>query len=373
MAAADADRRAEALELAFAIATTIPVQYHGRERAKQQELVGVGFVDLGYAEQARALVSRIEGWRSAALLARVAMRDAKAGRADEARASAAKIVEASRHPSVTDWQRESLSVWAARIHAAIGDDAVASELEKGVGENEMGKVAATRAARSPLESFDAQMPLIEGYIKTLNFDLVRNGVDVALEYYPHCYADAARRARVEALVEAASKHLPHDLRVLAWLRLADVAHDRGDAVAARSLIARADAARAAAAWAPEDETAIRARVARSKGRTGDLEAARADIAAAIAAYDAGRDRIIDIFRAGALRAVAETQASIGDAVAARATYMRALDEGAGNPNARPRACDLVATLVSMASSGTLPDEAASARIAAIREGLKDPW
>jgi len=372
-AAAPADARAQALESAFAIASSVPAQFHAREKAKLQEQVGAAFVELGMLEEARGLVRRIDGWRSAALLGRVGLEDAKAGRREEALACAEKVVVASRHPSVTDWQREALSVWAARIHAAVGDDAKASELEKGVGENEMGKVAATRARRSPEESFGAQMELVEGWIKTLNFDLVRNGVDIAVEYYPTCYADAARRARVEAAIEAAAKHLPHDLRVVSWLRLADIATAKADRESAAALIGRADAALLATSWAPEDETAMRARIAASKGRLGESDAARAEIAKALAAYDAGRDRIIDIYRAKALRAVAESQASFGDADAARATYMRALDEGAVNPNARPRAADLVGTIVSMASSGLLPDAAATARIAAIRDGLKDPW
>ena len=132
-AAASAEGRAELLGSAFEVASAIPAKDHGRERARQQELVGVAFIDLGLVDRARMIVPSIEGWRGAALLARVALKDAEAGRADDARSCAARVLEAGKSPSVTDWQREALSVWAARIHAALGDDALAAELEKGVG------------------------------------------------------------------------------------------------------------------------------------------------------------------------------------------------------------------------------------------------
>ena len=65
--------------------------------------------------------------------------------------------------------------------------------------------------------------------------------------------------------------------------------------------------------------------------------------------------------------------AIFDDAQARAAFMRALDEGAANPNARPRAEDLVATIVSMADARLALDEVAAAKIAMIRAGLVDPW
>jgi hypothetical protein len=71
--------------------------------------------------------------------------------------------------------------------------------------------------------------------------------------------------------------------------------------------------------------------------------------------------------------VAETFAALGDTAKARAVYLRALEDGSGNPNARPRAEDLTATLVSMAKSGIAADEAINAKLAATRAGLVAPW
>ncbi|MGA1708919.1 MAG: hypothetical protein ACO4CI_09550, partial [Phycisphaerales bacterium] len=103
------------------------------------------------------------------------------------------------------------------------------------------------------------------------------------------------------------------------------------------------------------------------------EEARRLVVKAIEVFDAKRETIFDIYRAGALRPVAEAHAAMGDRDSAAAIYRRAIEEGFGNPNARPRALDLSATCVSMASSGTLPDEATAKRLREIRGLLGDPW
>jgi tetratricopeptide (TPR) repeat protein len=117
----------------------------------------------------------------------------------------------------------------------------------------------------------------------------------------------------------------------------------------------------------------RARVARAKARVGEREQALADLEAALAQFDAAREQIVDIFRAQPLRAVAEAYAELGERDRARAVYMRAIEEGSRNPNARPRAEDLSATALSLASSGTEPDDAIAARLRAVRAGLIEPW
>jgi hypothetical protein len=50
-----------------------------------------------------------------------------------------------------------------------------------------------------------------------------------------------------------------------------------------------------------------------------------------------------------------------------------IEEGAENPNARPRAEDLVETLLSMAQVGFEPEPKLIERIEEITAGLRDPW
>ena len=79
-----------------------------------------------------------------------------------------------------------------------------------------------------------------------------------------------------------------------------------------------------------------------------------------------RDRI------AAMRFVAEAHAAMDDDASALAAYIEALEEGAANPNQRPRAMYLAATAVSMALHGVEPDEALWTRLREIREGLDQP-
>jgi hypothetical protein len=53
---------------------------------------------------------------------------------------------------------------------------------------------------------------------------------------------------------------------------------------------------------------------------------------------------------------------MGETGAALAAYRTAIEEGVENPNSRPRAEDLCATLCSMATSGVDPDADLKARL-----------
>lgn len=149
--------------------------------------------------------------------------------------------------------------------------------------------------------------------------------------------------------------------------------DRGDLPRARAELAEARARIAAATWLPDIRCALESRLAAARFRAGEPAEAKADAEAAGRIFDEGRDRIIDIDRAAALRALGSAWAAIGEGTKALETYRRALDEGAVNPNSRPRAVDLSATCVSMAIAGVAPDAAFRERAEAIRQALGDPW
>src|SRR5262249_11738894 len=101
--------------------------------------------------------------------------------------------------------------------------------------------------------------------------------------------------------------------------------------------------------------------------------ARHDVESLLAQYDSERGKIVDIYRAKALRAVAEAYQAIGDAAAALAVYKRAVDEGVVNPNSRPRAADVCATRRSLPVHRAEPDAERVKRLKAVRDGLGDPW
>jgi len=364
------------LETAFGIASLLPSATHGRDKAKLQAMACEALVRSGEIDRAIGLGSQIDGWRRGETYAVAALALARQGKSEEATMIARRALGVA--PSSLDWQRERIQVSVARVYAWIGDEGSAAQLEKGVGETEVGRVAAAKAGRAVQDAvtadfFEAQMKSLDEWIKTKNFDLVKNSVEVALEFYPAAIADPARRSRIETLVDAAIEQVPYDLRIRFHLRMADALSARGERDAARARIGSAEAVVKQFKWLAEDEVVQRAAIAESRIVAGDADAARAELDGAVALFDSGRAGITDIYRARPLRAVAAAYMRLGDEPKARATYLRALDEGAVNPNARPRAEDLVATLVSMSDARLAIDEAASARVEAIRAGLVDPW
>ena len=373
---ADPQARRAMLETAFEVASTMPAEGQARDRARMQAIAAEAFIAIGVPDRAAMLASSIDGWRRGEVFAATALEAAKAGKPDEARMLAKRALGVV--PKVLDWQRERINVSVARVYAWLGDDGEAAKLEKGVGEPEMGRVAAARAGKGAGESFskeyfDTQMAALEEWITTKNFDLVRNSMEVAFEFYPNCLGDPERRTRIEALMAAANAQLAYDLRIANLTRTAELLASRGEQAAARVAIEKAGEVLASNTWLTEDAVYQASVIARAKVRNGDGEAARKDLEAALARYDAGRAGVVDIYRARPLRAVAAAYAELKDADAARATYLRALEDGSTNPNARPRAEALVETLVSMARTGVAPDAAVDAKVAAIRAGLVAPW
>jgi hypothetical protein len=130
---------------------------------------------------------------------------------------------------------------------------------------------------------------------------------------------------------------------------------------------------AATTFLPEDLTPMQVEVAKARAELGDAAGARAALDAALASYEARKKEIVDVFRARSPRALAEGFALLGDHATSEACYIEALAAGSINPNSRPRAEDLTATLVSMARSRTAATPALRAKIQACRKGLGDPW
>jgi hypothetical protein len=114
-------------------------------------------------------------------------------------------------------------------------------------------------------------------------------------------------------------------------------------------------------------------LASARYRAGDVEHARQVAQSALGVFDTERANILGVDRARALRCIAETYQTVGDSTTALKVYERAVEEGAANPNAKPRAEDLTATCCSMALHGVEPDAKLRARLNEICEKLGDPW
>ncbi len=349
----------------------IPTEGNVRDQAKAQEWCVTAMISVGDRPGAEELANSMRTWRRAACYADIGLSYARAGEAAKASEFAERALKSL--PEWLDWQQERIRVKVAQVYVVLGEGGRAEELAKGVGESEIGKVEAVEATKADEAEFDARLAEIETWLATGNFDLARNALDVSEALYGRFVKDAARRAKIEDVVRRLNSKVPFDLRVASLLELARTASKSGDAAHARELVAEAKAEFAKAKWLPEDFVTQMALLGAGECEAGDPDAARKTLDEAMAYFHTNRDSIVDIFRGPPLRLVAKGYATLGDQAKAREIFALAINEGAINGNARPRAEDLAAACADLATTGVEPGEELWARMAEIRAGLRAPW
>jgi hypothetical protein len=345
------------LALAFDAATAVPVTPLLKERSRLQEEVVMAAFDVGRQDLALVWTDAIEDWRRGTCHAESAYRKALAGEREGVEAHleiAAKLAsDHEKTEAAQDWQRDRTRSRIERTRALLDGSAKAASRE-------------SRAAESDLEAMGET--LAKG-----NIDEIRSALDACIEMFAASFRDSARRARVEAVIEAGRKKLPPEMGLEVCTKLAEISFENRDSEKTSDWLARARAMLEGTRWLPEDRIKQAARLAVTRHECGAAADARKGLDAALAAYAFERERIVDIYRAGVLRAIAEGYHAIGDRDTALDVYRKALDDGLGNPNSFPRAEDLVATSLSMARRGIVPDEAFWERLRNARRQLGTPW
>jgi tetratricopeptide (TPR) repeat protein len=371
------DYRAALLDLAFDAASAMPLKPHVKDRSSAQEAVVRAMLELGQRRHALECLARIENWRRGLAFAELAVDCVEHG---HGAADVAPFLEAAR--TVADggeeelgqsWRRDRILVTMARARVLLGQPEEAQALEVGLVESEAGKADVARAAVLDAAFCDEQIEAVEHLPKGGSLDVTRNALETVLRLYDRHYDGGERRARLEAVLDAGVRQVPRMVGIDVLLRASDAVLAHGNAPRALELVDRALALEQEARWTPEDHIRLVSIVAAARWRAGDREEARRQADSALELFEAEREDILDMRRAGALRPLAEAYQAMGDTHAALAVYRKAVEEGALNPNARPRANDLYATCVSMAVRRVEPDHALEERLTAIRAGLQDPW
>lgn len=360
----------ELLELGFDAASRIPGNPHERDRARVQETVARTAFQLGLKTRSAAMANQIANWRKGTIFADLAVDAARAGRADAAETFSRFARNAV--GGAQQWQSERVLARLAEAQVVLGKSAEALETEKKFGESEKGKVTAA-LAQLPDADFDAILAEAERAFATGNFELTANALEICARLGERNDADDARWSRIEDLVGRAKGKVAREIHIRSYLRLADARIARQAPAAARALVERAKALRDEVRWTPDSELPLTAEIARRLAAAGDRDAAIAELDKGLESFRSNERLVADIFRAGALCPAAEALVALGEEERARAVYRAAIEAGALNPNARPRAEDLAQTAASLARSGIEPDEATWARLRAIRDGLTDPW
>ena len=371
----------ELIDLAFKAASAPPLNPHIKNRSRMQEDVAVTCLALEQPQRAVHCVEAIENWRRGTGYADVSYYFAQRGLKVEAQRYidlARQVSETAEDESVEggsaqSWRRDRIKAKIARTYLALGAPEQAAKFENGLAKPEAGTVNTAKAALSDAGAFDAQIKELDAVLLTGEFDQVRSGLDSCAQLFNRYYADIDRRTIVEEKLKGSWNKLPIMVRIDLMFELTGHALDHADQVKALALVNETGLLVESGKWLPEDQIPLVAKLAALRHRAGDGSKARVDLDAALASFDAHREKIADIYRAAILRSVAEAYQSMGETAAARKAYMRALDEGIVNPNARPRAEDLSATCCSMAQHAVEPDAEIWTRVRKICADLKAPW
>lgn len=366
----------ELLDLAYKAASAFPLNPHIKNRSRAQEAIAADSLELGLPRRALGYIQGIEDWRRGTAYADLAFYCAQHDDAADARRFvelARQVSEQPQDEGAQDWPRDRIRVKIARTYAWLGEPQRAAEFEAGVVESESGKVDAVRAVRGEADDYEQRIKALDAVVAVENFDLARNAIEVYAQLFDRFYADEQRRAQTKEKIRVAWKRLPVLIRIETLQDLAGFALAHGDEAEALALVEEARQLVQSARWTPEAEITVTAQLAGLRHRGGEVERARAEAEAALAMFDARRDEIVNIYRAGVLRSLAEAYQAMGDTPAALKLYARAVEAGVENPNSRPRAEDLAATCRSMALHGVEPDAALRARMQQICGALGDPW
>ena len=363
--------RTSLLTTAFAVASQMPMNPHERDRARVQESVVQACLELGLLDQAAQFADQMQGWRQGMVLALLGQRYAGLGQIDKAREYAARALLVDVGEST--WGKDFVATEVARIYVKLGDEGKAYATVSPALQAERGRIEAERTAKLPESQLDAQADQFDKAIATMNFDLVRGAIDGYLAWLDRVVDDAPRRERALKALSAAIPGLPWDLQVRCNVQLADVLFAHGYKELASLQLDRAGELFRATVFLPEDTAPLGVVVVKARIRMGDADAARAELRRLRAEFEPRAETIENFLRAASWRSLAEGYQLLGDTNDVGRCYTAALDAGAINPNARPRAEDLSATCVSMAVSGFMPPTELLLRIEHIRAGLADPW
>lgn len=359
------------LDDAMRVASSFRSKSHVRVKSRMQREVAATALDLGMAQRAVAYANEISDWRRGEVLALAAQAMARVGDRRGAELCLSQAAEVA--AGAQDWMLERLTTQIAVAYALLGDSESARKLGGRVAPELTGAVETVLSDRVSLGELDRQSDAYDAAIATQSMDVVRAGIDGHFAVWARVRDDETRSARAERAIRAAAPGLPEELQIGVHIRLADALAAAGREAEAQEEVSRAASMLQARERLPDVAGPLVRDVARAQARHGDVAGARALLMEMVGRYERAPQAMVDIERADYLRPVAEALHTLGDDAEARRVWMLALDAGAVNINARPRAEDLCLTRLSMIRSGVEPTAEMRSRMAVIESGLKEPW
>jgi hypothetical protein len=365
------------IDMAFQAASRLPLDPHVKTRSRLQEDVLEAALQLDQPVTVRRLSPGIANWRRGTVLAELAFYSVQHGDRRDVEDDlhhADQIAEqVGMDKNAQDWPRDRIRIAIARTYELLGRKEKVAEFSTGAPDFEAGKLAVLQASRIEPEQFEAQLASMDQILHGAGFEQWKMALGACARLYDRFYADKARRESLEDRIVNGCPKLPAQLRLDFVLEIAGYALAHGDNVKALFLVEQGRHLVASVQWLPQDHVPLLARLASLSAAAGAKEPARRDLAQAIGVYEGAKPPIVDVFRARALRPVAEAYVALGDRAAALDMYRRVVAESIVNPNSRPRAEDFCATCLSLAVHAIEPDEALRQSLLDVLRGLGDPW
>ncbi|MEJ5259723.1 MAG: hypothetical protein WHS88_05990 [Anaerohalosphaeraceae bacterium] len=372
--------RLELLDLAFETAAKIPVKPHLKDRSRAQAMVVETALKLDQPGRALRYLQRIDNWRRGACLADLAVYAARRGKAPLAeqylrlaREIAEKGLPNASPEPVQEWRQDLIKSKIAQVYAQLGQLETALKAQEGLEPSQRGKMLLGKAQLQQKDLFDKEVQRLESELKRNNEDVRNNVLFSYAQMYDMVYDQKEQRTELEEKIRNSWSPLPAFLRIRLLTQLTEAALEHTDSAKALELLEEARQLLDKYQWPDETLFALGAPLAALRYRAGQREQAQKEAQELLKTYEARRQAIFNIYRAAALRPLAEAYAKMEDKDAALALYKRAVEEGVENPNSRPRAEDLAATCCSMVLSAVEPDAELRERIRQIHKGLGQPW
>ncbi|QII13850.1 hypothetical protein KsCSTR_44710 [Candidatus Kuenenia stuttgartiensis] len=361
----------ELLVLAFETASAIPVKPHIKDRSRMQEKAAAACLELNQPFLAIGFIEHIDNWRRGSGYGDVAFYCAKNGYTDEA----LQYIDLADHASSSaeEWRKEHIKVKIANAYLMLGEPEKSAQYASGVENAVSGKVAGVRVMIAGEDHFEEQMDALDAWIESGNYDAIINALEACAKLFNRFYENKGWRMLAEEKLKASWEVLPVFKRIDLLMGLAGFALDHADQPKTLELVNETQSIIDSAQWRPEHYVSLMSRVSRLRYLAGDRQKAMADAGDILNFYNLQKEKIITIYRAGALLPLAEAYQAMGNTEEALQIYAMAIQEGVENPNSRPRAEDLSAACLSMALHGVEPDVELWGRIRGIKEGLGDPW
>ncbi len=362
----------EMLDLAFEAASAMPVLPHIKNRSRAQEEVVVTCLELEQPTIALRYVEHIDNWRRGAAYADVGSYLAQHGTMKEK--VKPYLDKAAQEAGRTEgWRKDRIRVKIARAYTFLQQHQQAQSFTADLEESEASAAARVEAMVCPKDSFEQQMKDLDALVSEKNFDTARNALSAYSELYEGFYTNDKQRELIEEKIRTSWEIMPIFIRINLLMELADSSISHSEPAKALELIDEAGEMMGSANWQLRFEIPLRAALSGLRFRAGDEDKARTGVEHALNKFDKNRKKVVNIYRAGILRSIAEAYQAMGDTGTARSIYERALEAGIENPNSRPRAEDLTATCCSMALYAVEPNAELWNLIRRIHSNLGDPW